>query len=62
MHLDALKQSSFTFSIFDLPLKDSHHTNDVEGWLKKHSDEYASVKYLGPHSFLKEHEARSKSL
>jgi len=41
---------------------DSYHSKDVQDWLKKYSDEYASVKYHDPFSFLKEHEARNKAL
>ena len=43
-------------------LQDSYHSKDVDSWLTKYKTEYSSIKYLGPHNFLKEHEARNKAL
>ena len=42
--------------------QDTYHANDVSDWQKKYGEAYASIKYYGPHSFLKEQEARNKGL
>eukprot|EP00794_Sanderia_malayensis_P015035 gene15035-16588_t len=41
---------------------DSYHSKDVDSWLEKYKNQYSSVKYHGPHAFLKEYEARNKAL
>ncbi|XP_065060867.1 procollagen-lysine,2-oxoglutarate 5-dioxygenase 1-like isoform X1 [Rhopilema esculentum] len=63
-YLERLAQLDYPKKKIDLFIHniDTYHNDDVTAWLKTHNDEYSSVKYLGPHSFLKEYEARNKAM